>query len=217
MRYPEYVRLAVVIGVLALATTAHGKPARLDDFERFDPPPEPCASGKTIERISACFAKQGTPSVVFASDLLNVIRVDKRGAVDQGHLHVFVKGDREWTRVHQLGVSTAMEVLSVAPIVMSYARGVRIDIGITTRTNVSVDQLTSERGVLRRVMTTVCTPQDFGCRSMMTACETYLDGKAYFAFRAELVEKPSASIRLRGNRNAAQGVCTPPAAFMVNE
>lgn len=217
MRYPEYVRLAVVIGVLALAATAHGKPARLDDFDRFDPPPEPCASGKTIARITACLAKQGTASVVFASDLLNVIRVDKRAAVDQGHLHVFVKGDREWTRVHQLGVSAAMEVLSVAPIVMSHARGVRIDIGFTTRTNISVDQLTSDRGVLRRVMTTVCTPQDFGCRTLMTACEAYLGGKAYFAFRAELIENASQGLRLRGNRNAAQGVCTPPAAFLVNE
>lgn len=184
-------------------------------MEFFDEaPPTPCPRAKTWPRAKKCLDKLGTTTVIYATDVAKVVSIGAKGGANPGfkQLLLYAKVEGAWIRTSfNSSVTPTNELLRVDKVATPNGDAVRIDIGTSARTSFVLQPLSgSVPGVLRRTFTSVCVPSTWACRSLMTTCEAYVDGKVYWTFHGEVIWHPTLGARMRGETTAAGGVCNPP-------
>jgi hypothetical protein len=214
---------AILVGLLVAvaAQSAAAKPRARDiDFFDGEVPPRPCTRARTWPDAKRCLDKLGTTSVLHDTDTAKVVTFVPKGTtatVQQVLLYANVEG--AWIRTGFSGTKTPTnELLRVDKATTPNGDGVRIDMGTSLRTNLTLQKFGgSVRGILRRTFSQVCVPTTWSCRSFMTACEAYVHGKVYWTFHGEIVWHPTLGIRMRGETTAAGGNCKPSPKMLVDE
>lgn len=212
------VALAIMIAIAAFGV-AESKP-RLRDLEPFDGDDfdvEPCGNGKTWAVVERCMKKQGNLALLHQTETVRIVRITSVSSPAFSRLHLYTKTTTGWVRGN-LNASTnaTVELLGVSMFHAPGGDGIQLAFGSITRQSVSLDQTSAtKRAVVRRVTTHVCLPDGWSCRAMVTDCEVYVDGKAYWTFHGEMFWHPSLGLRIRGSAENAGTICKPPRAFLI--
>lgn len=222
VRYDRDVRWVLALVLVAVVPpAASGKP-RLREMDFLDDaPPTPCVRAKTWPVAKKCLDKIGTTTVIFATDVAKVVSVVAKHSSTPTVKHVllYAKVEAGWLRTGFSGSMTPTnELLRVDKLATPNGDGLRLDFGTSVRTSFTLQPSSGiVRGVLRRTFSTVCVPSTWSCRSLMTTCEAYVQGKVYWTFHGEVVWHPTLGARMRGETTAAGGVCNPPKTSLVDE
>lgn len=178
---------------------------------------DPCEAAATWKRVEACLGKRGTLSTVYQTDGVKLVRLANRPPAVGAQLILYKQRDKTWQRGDlSMFTNGSTELIGVAPHTTPHGEGLRVDIGSTITTTISMGAASS-RGILRRVFTSVCWPGAWTCRSVMTSCEAYVRGRVFWAFRGELVWHATLGLRLRGSSALAGGGCTPVKSLLLEE
>jgi hypothetical protein len=223
VRYDPDVRTALVaFGLLAVlgAGTAWSKrppPRDMDLLER-DDPPEPCEQGKKWPAIEKCLGKDGATKILYESEGVKVVQVIFRAPSTSTRLSLYTQRDQTWFRGGMyVSTTPSVELLGIGAFTSPLGNGVRIDVGQTMRSNVSFDGMSSSRGLVRRITSTVCVPGGWQCRSVVTSCGAYVHGRLLWTFQGSLAWHASLGLRLKGDASRAGGLCTPPRTMLDDE
>lgn len=221
VRYDRDVRTVLVALVLLAAfgtreASSRRSPMDLDMLERSDPV-EPCSQGKTWKVIETCLGKQGSLKVIYETEGVKVVQVAFRAPSTATRLGLYTQREQSWVRAAlHASTSPSHELLGVRAFTSPLGIGVRIDLGQTMRSNVSFDQATSIRGLVRRVTSTVCVPGAWQCRAVVTSCEAYVHGRLLWTFQGSLLWHASLGLRLQGDVTRAGSLCMPPRTMIDN-
>lgn len=219
MRYDRAVRSLLALVIVACAASAVESKPRLRDIDFFDGTEavEPCGRGKTWPVVQKCLGKTGKIDVMYQTDRVKLITVTTLGRSPTIRALLYTRADTDWTRGNLSAFFTSgKDSLRVEPFTTPVGEGVRIDIGKTSRTMISLDSLASQRGIIRTTFAHVCLPPSYSCRSLMIHCEAYVRGKVYWSWRGEPVWHASLGLRIRGSRTATGGVCSPPPSMIID-
>lgn len=218
MRYdPDVRRLVVVACILGTAVAADARRRR--EFDPGDFPVEPCGSGKTWPIVKKCLDKTGSIEIIHQTDKTRTITITPKHSTNGSGKRVllYAQNATGWSRTSLSMFPATSADLRVDKFTVPTGDAVRVDMVSTSRTSFTLTpSTTSVRGVLRRTFTTVCIPGNWECRTLMTSCEAYVRGKAYWSFHGELVWHASLGLRMRGGRTAAGGLCKPSESLMVD-
>jgi hypothetical protein len=199
---------------------AVGRPAlgrRVPDMLERDEPIEPCGSGKTWKAIETCLAKQGTANVLYESNGVKVVEVAFRAPATSTRISLYTLRDKSWFRASLYASATPTnELLGVTAFPSPLGVGVRLDLGQTLRSTVNFSD-GSMRGVIRRVTSTICVPDAWLCRAVVTSCDTYVRGRLVWSFHGEVTWHPSLGLRLQGDTARTGGMCVPPRTMLDAE
>ena len=221
MRYDRDVRTVLVaLALLAAfgAREASSKPSRhdMDMLERSEPV-EPCEQGKTWKAIETCLGKQGTLTVIYETEGVKVVQVAFRAPSTATRLGLYTQREKSWYRAGlYASTSPSNELLGVRAFTSPLGMGVRIDMGQSMRSNISFDQTTSTRGLVRRVTSTICVPGAWQCRAVLTSCDAYIHGRLLWTFQGSVMWHASLGLRLQGDVTRAGGLCMPPRTMIAS-
>ena len=212
--------MAVVGAVIGALTAGRAEAKRKLDFLDEDPPAH-CPRGRSWPAVTACLAKAfrakaAAVEVAFERDGLRVASVpDGDGKL----LVMYVQTDAKGWRRGPLEVRTGRfhDVLRMEMMTTPTGEALRVDMGASSRTGFVIVPGSSVRGVLRRTTTYVCRPEMASCQTLMTSCETFVDGRAYWTFHGEPVWHPTLGLRMRGDLGKTGGVCKPSASQLVGD
>ena len=119
-------------------------------------------------------------------------------------LRLFVQRDEQWRQASFFGANNASSEL------LAFKRvgdgRFRIDQGMLI--------LTGQRVWLRRQLTTLCT--ETACRTVVTACDAFTDGKSSGTFRGTLHVQGS-SLFVVGDKSRAGAQCAPATTVFRSE
>jgi hypothetical protein len=85
---------------------------------------------------------------------------------------------------------------------------VKVVLGYSTPSWITVDEVTNRPALLRRTFTYVCQPTRL-CLQTLTSCEVLVHGKTIASFRGEAIWN-GLSLRLRADTRNTNRYCTPP-------
>jgi hypothetical protein len=216
IRLVRWLLLACVVVAVAGAARAFAepplRPPEIDDGRKL------CDRGKTWAQIIACFSKRGSANVIHESDGQKIVAYKMpHWGEHEMELHLYVPTPKGWRRFGFLsGVRPDEELLSIARFTSPAGDGIRIDVGQVTSTSISLDRMSSVRGILRRTQSHLCTTASWACRILTTSCEAYVHGKLAFAFRAEIAWHRSFGARLKGDVSRAGGPCAVSKTMMID-
>lgn len=164
-----------------------------------------CSEGKSWPKLRACLEKDHAKvNILHDVDDAKLIALVTEGAASTP-LRLYVKEGEQWLQASFFGVDNAASSL------LSFRRlgegRYRIDQGLLMQTSAVVGASgTSQRVWLRRQQTTICT--DKTCRTVITACDGMVDGKAYWSFRGTLYEQ-GRNLFVVGDKSHAGQQCAP--------
>ncbi len=208
-------RWGLVLLVLGASTTvAIATPPRPPSPRRPPPPPnglqnpfdtaQVCDPNKSWPKLSACLEKahvRVTP--LYEVDGAKLVALVTEGAASTP-LRLYVQRGEKWTQASFFGANTASSEL------LAFKRvgegRIRIDQGMII--------LTGQRIWLRRQLTTLCT--DTACRTVVTACDAFTDGKSSGTFRGTL-HTQGTSLFVVGDKSRAGAQCAPASTLFRSE
>lgn len=200
--------LLLVVGT----ATAHAHPVGMlkDPFgPRYD---ASCDVSKTWTKVTACLARQGQRvSIVREVDGAKLVAL-RYGSATDATLGLYLLEGGRWTRQAFYASSNATsELLAFRK---TTERGYRMDVGTVLSTSVQLDDVSPTKAVMRRVLTTECRPQK-GCRTVITSCDVYVEGKAYWFFHGQPAWKSDGAVRVAGDTRFAGTLCMPPRTMIA--
>ncbi len=134
------------------------------------------------------------------------------GSATDSTLGLYVLERGRWTR--QAFYASASANSELLAFERTTEPGYRMDVGMVTPTSVRLDDVSPTKVVLRRVLTTECRPQK-GCRTVISSCDVYVDGKAYWFFHGRVAWKKDGVVKVAGDTRFAGALCTPPRTLIA--
>ena len=202
---------------MVLATSAYASPPTPPRPRRPPPPPpidglrnpfavssQPCEQGKSWPKVRACLEKTHvhvTP--LYEVDGAKLVALVTEGAASTP-LRLYVESGAQWRQASFFGVNNAGSELLAFKRVDEHRY--RIDQGMVIQTG--------QRIWLRRQLTTLCT--DLACRTVVTACDAFTDGKSSGTFRGALHTQGS-SLFVVGDKSRAGAQCAPATTIFRSE
>lgn len=178
---------------------------------------EPCAQGDTWPIVESCLDKLGKIAVLYETPAVVVVHVTE-SHVERRRLLLYGKKAEGWVRSNlYAGTGPNAELIKVGTLAVTGGTAIRIDIGTTSRSVISLDEITTTPSMWRVVSTSVCMPGTWYCTNMVTHCEVYVAGKVYWSFRGDLFWHPSLGLRMRGSLGNAGGVCHASQSLFIEE
>ena len=126
-----------------------------------------------------------------------------------GHkrIELYLLHDKTWVNSGFYAESNpTSELLRFAPV---NGDTFRVDMGYANQTWVTLDEVSSRPAMLRRQYSYFCSVQH-GCRTVMTACDVLVHGKAVSTFRA-VPKLKGAAVELYGDGRGTNRYCVKPA------
>jgi len=196
----------VILGLCASATAALGR--------RRPPPPDglrdpfasraPCDQGKSWPKLRACLERDRV-RVTLLSEVegAKLVALVTEGATSTP-LVLYVQSGAQWRRASFYGINNASSELLGFKRIDEHRW--RIDQGFLAQVG--------QRVWLRRQLTTLCT--ETACRTIITACDAFTDGKSSGAFHGTLYAE-GASVFVVGDKSRAGPQCMPQAMIFRSE
>jgi hypothetical protein len=196
----------VILGLCASATATLGRPR--------PPPPDglrdpfdsqgPCDQRKSWPKLRACLERDHVQvRMLYEVEGAKLVALVTEGAASTP-MRLYVQSGEPWHQASFYGVSNASSELLAFKRIDEHRY--RIDVGILF--------LTGQRIWLRRQLTTLCT--DAICRTIVTACDAFTDGKSSGTFHGTLYARGS-SLFVVGDKSRAGPQCMPAAAVFRTE
>jgi hypothetical protein len=200
--------------LLLLAGVADAKPPRPREIQ--DPfydedTTNACERHKYWEGVKTCLERSGTLTILHEADGAKLVRMSFASMRDHAVIYLYARRADKWWRGNlYTTLNPTTELLSFSKLDGGY----RIDIGTIARTSAIFDGVSAQRVVLQRRNSTVCDGQGTNCRTLMTACDAYVGGKAYWSFRGTIAFSGKTAM-LAGDTSRGGRLCTPPKSVMV--
>jgi hypothetical protein len=200
------VLLVVASSTMATTAAALGRPRPPPPRELRDPfeSRRPC-NQKNWAKVRACLERDH----VRVTPLYEVDGAKLVGLVTEGAaatpLRLYVQSDGEpWRQASIFGINNASSELLAFKRLDEHRY--RIDQGMVIQTG--------QRIWLRRQLTTLCT--DTVCRTIVTACDAFTDGKSSGTFRGTLYAQ-GAALFVVGDKSRAGSQCAPSPSIVRSE
>ncbi len=194
--------LPLLIVLAGLRADAH--PVR--DDNPFRPQPA-CRRDTSWKKFSSCQLRrtkfellQDLPKAkLVAVDLQSVSRVGKR-------LELYLLRADGWVKAQfHAETNSTTELLEFIELPFDVYR---LDVGFTSQTWVSLDEVSSRPAIIKRRMTYVCSPTGI-CRNVTAGCEVIVHGKAVALFRG-VPQWDGSNLALRGDARNTNRYCVKP-------
>ena len=194
--------------LLATATAfARKPPPRFDDDDYYKPTPQ-CPKTSTWAKLQKCqFAN--AEDVKLLRDLPNakLVAYALRGYnAQQRRLELYVLAKSGWMKTgFYAETSPNAELLGFEAVAGDVFR---LDMGYASSTWVTLDEMNTRPAMLRRRYTYFCS-MTHGCRSVLSACDVLVHGKAVSTFHGD-VRWTGTQLEIRGDGRGTNRYCTKP-------
>lgn len=204
----------LVLGALAADATARRRPPPPDELrDPFGDSRAPCSQGKSWPKLRACLEKDDVRvSVLHELEGAKLVALVTEGSTSTP-LRLYVQNGEQWRQASFFSTNnTSSELLSFKQV---GEQRYRIDQGTLMQTSAVIGAPgTVKRVWLRRRVTTLCT--DTSCRSVITACDAMVEGKAYLSFRGTL-HAQGTTVFVVGDKSRAGAQCAPSPSIFRSE
>lgn len=197
-----------VVAALALVLaprTGDTHPVRIDRELR-RPLQPPCPRTRSWTTFSRCIFKGQQHRVIAGASGAKLVSLDAGDSPEVRRLELYLLAKDTWVRSNfYVETSTTAELIGFSPLPdASY----RIDMGYTTATWVTLDEVGAQPALIRRLYTYVCSA-DRGCGSAMIGCDVLVRGRAVATFRGE-PRWDGNVLQIRGDGRNTNRYCTRP-------
>lgn len=166
---------------------------------------ERCASERTSDEVLDCARRFGDAKVVRTLPHVQLIRIPKRDTSPSAPgYYLFLEDHGEWAIAGMREGEGELFGFDVATLGTHTAY--HFELGISDRTEVSLDDITSTPAVVMRREQVYCGGTGFRCSIVMTACDVLVAGKSVATFRGK-VEWKNDQLHITGDRSRARGEC----------
>jgi hypothetical protein len=198
--------------IVLASLRADARPARLDhDFYKPEPP---CPRIASWTKFARCKLKNTKFELVHDLPAAKLVSYEINYARGTRRLELYLLANGAW-----LKSSFYAEVILANSELLGFqaltGNAYRIDVGYATSTSVTLDQVTTRPALLRRQYTYVCNATS-NCRTVQTACDVLVHGKAVASFRFEPSWNGS-ELKLTGIAQNTNRYCPAPPGLQPPE
>jgi hypothetical protein len=202
--------LAAALILLATATAFAKKPARprFDDDDYYYKPAPQCPKTGTWAKLQKCQFREAT-DVQLLRDLptAKLVAYAPRGyTAGMKRLELYLLANGAWTKSGFYAETSPSAELIAFEVVAGDV--FRLDMGYASSTWVTLDEMNTRPAMLRRRYTYFCS-MTHGCRSVLSACDVLVHGKAVSTFHGD-VKWTGTQLEIRGDGRGTNRYCTKP-------
>lgn len=185
--------------VLLVAATASARVIRLPRVV------EECGSDLTSEQVLTCTQKFGDAKVERTLPHAQLVRIPKRDTSPTAPgYYLFIEDHGKWQIAGMREGSG--ELFGFDSVKLGTHTAYHFELGISDRTEISLDDITTSPAVLVRREQVYCGDTGYRCSIVMTACDVLVGGKAIATFRGTVTWKND-MLHIAGDRAQARGEC----------
>jgi hypothetical protein len=173
--------------------------------------PRSCPSAASWDGVVTCLARFGE---VTLERKLAGARLVRLAGKDAGFrvpgLYLYVERGKRWVLGGMLDGRSDYELVRLERVRIGEHEGYRFDVGTFEETGVSLDGDTSVPAQSQQRYAVFCAGSSYRCTAVMTACDLFVAGKSYFAFRGTLKHEGD-DVVVEGDRRNTGTACDQPA------
>lgn len=203
-----------VVAALALVVaprTGDTHPIRIDRDSRLRPPPRrpprpPCPRTRVWSTFARCVYKGQKHRVIAGAPGAKLVAIDAGYGSEARRLELYLLAKDTWVRSNFYAeTSSVTELLGFSP---QAGASYRIDLGYTTATWVTLDEVSTQPALIRRLYTYVCSTNGT-CGSAIIGCDVLVRGRAVATFRGE-PRWDGHVLQIRGDGRNTNRYCARP-------
>jgi hypothetical protein len=142
-----------------------------------------CGFQKTWDAVASCVKRFGTMKLERSRDDAKLFRVTPgEGQWGTEGIYLFAKSNQGWRLVGQF-LDNDVRVVGFSTPTFSGKKVYRVDLLHAANQDVSVDEVSTRRGYVRRATSLYCGGVVSSCAQVVTSCDVFVGGKLLETFR----------------------------------